>query len=222
MVKKPTIIIFCYPNSTYDFETVENKVIEVLDMTSQHIYLEFLPGSISASLLGGREPVVINGITQKPLNGSSIGIQGNNNRAGSLGGWCFLNLPKENRRIPCAMTGYSVIRSDEESISNFTDTAGIKWTDERGRAMAEYPAAFDVPTNMRRLNNQCAYAPHDNDLQKEREILSSLTANPGIGKVLLASGYQIRNNRRLDWALIESPSTLSQTNRRQDQTSEDH
>ncbi|OAL69925.1 hypothetical protein A7D00_5964 [Trichophyton violaceum] len=93
-----------------------------------------------------------------------------------------------------------------------TDAHGIHWNDKRGRLAIEYPAALDAQIAMARLDELCRFYPDDQQLkrqQRQQRMLSELVAGPGIGKVLLASGHQVKDNHRLDWALIESPETFS-------------
>jgi hypothetical protein len=58
--------------------------------------------------------------------------------------------------------------------------------------------------------------PEDAESLQFKKYLSSLSAGPGIGEVILASGYrtvadgeQGSKRRRVDWALIEAPTTFA-------------
>jgi hypothetical protein len=58
------------------------------------------------------------------LNGASIGIQRNRDRAGTLGGWVMLNLPELGKKVPCALTCHRVVSIGDNSradYSNFAD-----------------------------------------------------------------------------------------------------
>ncbi|PGH09634.1 hypothetical protein AJ80_07663 [Polytolypa hystricis UAMH7299] len=189
---KPTVIVYCKPGSTCNFDKVEEEMLKTLDKIPPEleIHLEFLRGEIKL-LAGYGEPIpeYLREITPKPRNGASIGVEGRTDEAGTLGGWLILNLPKERREICCALTCYHVVRSVDKTIRDYTDTHGVSLDDHGSHVVIEYPAAQDARYTMR--------------------TLGSLMSNPAIGRVVLASGYSVRDNSRMDWALIESPSTFT-------------
>jgi hypothetical protein len=204
-LQKPTVIVFCYPGVTCIFEQAEERIMQVLDQTPVKIHLEFLAGQIS---LADGEPKYLQNITSKPSNGASIGIKGNTDVAGTLGGWVVLNLPKENKRVRCALTCYHVIRASDDNTTDHTDAHGIRRDDPRGQMEIEYPAAFDAKHTMMSIN-AILQNGHSERIKSQQAILSSRMSRPGIGRVIYASGRQIKNGQRLDWALIESPDTFS-------------
>lgn len=198
---KPTIIVFCRPGTSCDYQTAEDEIMKILDTASHRIHLEFLPGEILLLPETAKKAKYLDPLPIKPLNGSSLGIEGNRDKAGTLGGWLFLNLPKQNP-IKCAVTCYHVVRSDDKIVASHTDTQGVLLNDPRGHEMATYPAALDAQHTAAELEKNPGTSPGKARLQ---EVLS----NPGIGNVILASGHRVHDERRLDWALIESPTTFS-------------
>ena len=202
---KPTVVIFCFPGSSCDFEKVEDKIIQILETVPLVIHLEFLPGRITDQGVHGPQHLL--NTSEKPLNGASIGIEGDMEKAGSLGGWVVLNLPKQEKKIQCVLTCYDVIRS--RKTAKKTDRIGITLEDPCGHEMVEYPAACDGKVTIAELDKALQDDPDDQNTAAERKNVSSLLSSPGIGRVILASGYQTKGRSRLDWALIESPKTLS-------------
>ncbi|KAF3480754.1 uncharacterized protein GIQ15_06101 [Arthroderma uncinatum] len=211
--QKPTVIVFCRPKSTYDFASAEARLSQILIELEMQVHLEFLPGRVvlAPSELPMTLPMATaaESLPQNPVNGSSIGIRGRDAEAGTLGGWLILSLPRENRKVKCALTCYHAIRSGDASVSAHTDKHGVHWNDQRGHLDIEYPAALDSKEAMAHLEELCKNEPHDQELKQQHCMLPRLISGPGIGKVLLASGYHRKDNQCLDWALIESPSTFS-------------
>lgn len=210
--RKPTVIIFCHPHSVCDFAAIEEKILNILNELDISMFLEILPGKLVSTNPGyilRRMRIAPEELPEHPVNGSSISVKGRGDSAGTLGGWLILNLPQENRQIKCALTCYHVVRSNDPSVSHYTDVHGMHWNNTRGRLAIEYPAAFDAQMAMARLDELRRFHPDDQQLKQQQQMLSELVAGPGIGKVLLASGDQVRDNHRLDWALIESPETFS-------------
>ena len=203
---KPTVIVFCRPGTSCDYEAAEDEIMKVLDTASHRIHLEFLPGEILLLPEIAKKAKYLDPLPLKPLNGSSLGIAGNRDKAGTLGGWMFLNLPNQKQQIKCAVTCYHVVRSDDKTVASHTDTHGILLNDPRGHVMVTYPASLDTEHTAIELKKISGTPPEKARIQ---EALPSLIANSGIGKVVLASGHRVHDERRLDWALIESPSTFS-------------
>ncbi|EZF35459.1 hypothetical protein H109_04366 [Trichophyton interdigitale MR816] len=209
---KPTILVICRPRSVCDFVEAEDRLLDILNELDISVYLEFLPGRTVLANPGPKPMPMythVEDLPEKPTNGSSIGVKGNETSAGTLGGWLILNLPKEQRQIKCALTCYHVIRGDDSSTTDYTDTHGVHWNDTRGHLTIQYPAAIDARAALENLDKLCHNFPGDQRLEKQKNMVSDLLLGPGIGKVVLASGSQVRNNHRVDWALIESPETFS-------------
>ena len=73
----------------------------------------------------------------------------------------------------------------------------------------EYPAAYDANYTLEVLTSEINKNPANSLLARKHQYQSALLDNPSIGKVVLASGNRINGTTRLDWALVESPSTFS-------------
>lgn len=203
---KPTVIVFCTPGSSCNFEAAEDKFMEVLNTASYLIHLEFLPGKVTLLPNEGELPIHVSDDCEKPRNGSSLSIKGNTRKAGSLGGWMFLNPSQGDVPAKCALTCYHVIRSDDEMISSHTDKHGVMLNDSRGHVVAESPAAFDLGYTLKELNKIPTSSSIATECAQRHQKLLSL--DPRIGSVILASGHRVADQRRLDWALIASPSTF--------------
>lgn len=200
---KPTLLVFCAPGSSSNFDVVERQIMEVLRNVPFDVYLEILPGAVMPLKAG--KPVVLEDISAKPRNGDSISIEGRTNEAGSLGGWLTLNLRQPFRRPKCALTCYHVVRSDNKNVTQHTDTNGVRLNDGRGQVSVEYPAAYDAMFSKERFEKRLP----GKIAAEQLEILSSRLARPAIGKVILASGYRTNEkNQRVEWAIIESPKTF--------------
>lgn len=197
----PTVIVFCLPGSRADFSLLETRLQATLRASKTPIALEILSGFITDcphETRGG--DLSMFDMPSKPSNGASIGARGNKDEAGTLGGWMTLTL-SDQKRIPLTITCYHVIRSYQNpSLALATDRDGIKMSDnDQIRALVEYPAAPDREYTARLLD----------DMPDRQARFLSMAANP-IGQVLAASGYKVNKaNRRMDWALIESPITYS-------------
>jgi hypothetical protein len=210
---KPTVIVFCHPGSTCNFEFAEEQIRKILDTVPMEIYLEILSGKIRlATPKLDKKSLMLWENPKKPSNGASISIRGRTDEAGTLGGWVTLNLPKQ-MPVKCALTCYHVIRPRDRSIAEHTDEMGIRLNNALGKVVVEYPAAYDAIPSLKALDRYLEKNPGTTDLIKARGNLSSHMLNPDIGCVILASGHaRTEENNRLDWALIESPETFS-TNR---------
>lgn len=206
---KPTIIVFCYPGSSCDYDKAEERLLQILKAVPLDVHLEFLPGKITPPARGAVAARFLYNTPRKPVNGSSIGVEGKTSEAGSLGGWVTLSLPKQHRTIRCAITSYHVVKSIDAAITAHTDTHGVMLNGRRGHETVEYPAAYDAIHTLSQLNRICTQNPDDAEAANAHQTLSAQFTNPGIGRVILASGYRNRNGRLSDWALIESSSTFS-------------
>lgn len=207
---KTTIIVFCSPGSTCNYGKAEEELLKILKAVPFEIHLEFLPGEITPSAMPqDSDPIGHSTAPEKPVNGSSISVEGNTTEAGSFGGWVVLNLPKEQRTIRCILTCYNVIRSPDKEVVMYTDEHGVVLDNQIGHDVVEYPAAYDTKYTLSELGRVCALNPNDSEASQLRDTLSSRFSNPEIGRVILASGDRLTNGYRSDWALVESPSTFS-------------
>ncbi|KAK2762329.1 hypothetical protein FQN54_001339 [Arachnomyces sp. PD_36] len=141
---KPTVIVYCRPGASCDYQAAEDEILKVLDTASHRIHVEFLPGEISLLSEISKKAIILQPLSLSPMNGSSLGIAGDRIKAGTLGGWVFLNLPSQEKRIKCVLTCYQVVPFDGDTIADHTDTHGILLDDPRGHVTATYPASLDT------------------------------------------------------------------------------
>lgn len=201
---KPTVIIFCKPQSKANFSLVENEIYQLLKNFPVNIGLEILPGEITSSQ--DKNPLYLRSIPKNPANGASIGVEGNGNQAATLGGWLMLNLKNPSRQVKCGLTCYHSIRCAGKSTVSNTDTNGILPNDSTARVNIQYPAASDAQKTLKILQE---LASEDADYKEEISIFKQRMSDPYIGTVVLASGYRLQENHRLDWALFESSKTFT-------------
>ena len=208
---KPTIIVFCKPGSSYNFEMAETLLMGLLaGMESHEVYVEFLPGKVMdcrPAPTDPSKPVRLRNFTAKPRNGASISPKGNADSIGTLGGWVRLRFDgPEKKTIKCAMTCYHVIQPRNIDIRQSTDL-GIIHEKKHGHDDVMYPAPRDVKFTV--------FDDKKNDNTEEQyAMLNHAKRHPtSIGKVLYASGFREvwtgERHHRVDWALIESPSTFT-------------
>ncbi|KAK2759782.1 hypothetical protein FQN54_002516 [Arachnomyces sp. PD_36] len=232
---KSTLLVYFPPETSGDFESAEDKICRILETIHIDVHLEFLVGeSMLLDYVKYPNPHVIE-VTEKSVNGSSVCIRGGQKKAGSLGGWVYLNLPGGHAPIPCAITCYHVVRSDDENVSTHTDEHGVIQNDQRGQEIVEYPAPIDADRTNKFLIQNLKREPDHPEFRSRFEILSKILSQPGgpsIGRVIFASGHRlekryrtvpehqattgevvpksrVNEHRRLDWALVQSPSTFT-------------
>lgn len=58
---------------------------------------------------------------------ASLGMAWYRDRAGTLGGWMFLNIPKRRQQIKCAITCYHVVRPDDKIILSHRLARNSPW-----------------------------------------------------------------------------------------------
>jgi len=213
---KPTILVFCKPGSTGRFAALEKSMLAVL-RSPQHqqvtLHLEILPGEIE--LISPPSPKhakpKIHWTLLAPENSSSIGVRKNIEDAGTLGGW--VNLQRSTGPpIQCILTCYHVIRNGDPVNRALNDQNGIGL--EAGQAPIQidvmYPAALDntASRDVLRADIQESKIPDPSALKTLQQL--DHQTKYAIGQVKFASGHRrTAKNQRLDWALIESPSTFS-------------
>lgn len=118
----------------------------------------------------------------------------------------MLNLKNPFRQVKCGLTCYHAITcADEAGISNM-DANGILLSDSTARVNIQYPAALDAQKTLKTLQE---LASEDANYKERVSIFKERMSDPNIGTVILASGYRIRQNHRLDWALFESSETFT-------------
>lgn len=189
--KRPTILVSFFHGAALDFDRIESHLLETLRGCKTPFKLELLPGSIESNAMPSSSGIILGKMSPKPKNGSSIGTAGNDSEAGSLGGWLNLNFAEGSPAKIGITCNHDVAAGTAKSTK-----------------VVEYPAALD----RRATRNACeaivkSEAPSES-VRTALETLKLLDANPEIGKVRAASGLRKNaSNRRMDWALFETPST---------------
>lgn len=205
--KRATVLVFFHPGTALNFDSVETALLQVLHTASVPLRLELLEGSIDIAKSPRSDAKILRNLPAKPRNGSSISIKGNIDRAGSLGGWFYLNVPKSSP-YKVALTCNHVVAQDDQDLKRRlgSTTSGFDIKDVHGKVFVEYPAALDMIATIKYYENlQAAGEPVPN-LPHELENLRRMAATSVIGHVIAKSGFKVNKGmRRLDWALIYSP-----------------
>ncbi|KAL8786995.1 MAG: hypothetical protein Q9195_007973, partial [Heterodermia aff. obscurata] len=207
--KRPTILVFFRIGSVSRYETLEQKLAEELKSAPIPLALEFLSGEIDLCTRGPpqipRAPMGLN-----PRNGASIGRRGDDTEAGTLGGWLMLKYP-DNKLIECAMTCFQVIAGQNILDSSVLGTKAVEASFSKNLIQVEYPAASDRKFAIQSYRTHLQSKLNPQQLvhcQKELDRLEQCDRSPVIGTVIYSSGVRTNQaNRRMDWALIETPRT---------------
>lgn len=80
--RKPTIIVFCKPGSSFKFSLLEEQTLNLLNDTPTNVHLEILPGVISHAIEESRYRTPV----ANPYGGCSISSEGKTDHVGTLGG----------------------------------------------------------------------------------------------------------------------------------------
>lgn len=84
----PTVLVFIRKGFWADFDKLEHHLLHILDGLRVSIELEILIGSITtASRVHAKALTYWEVPPEQPTNGYSIGVRGNTEEAGTLGGW---------------------------------------------------------------------------------------------------------------------------------------
>lgn len=213
--RKPTILVFCKPESRTFFAAIEKSMLAVL-RSPQHpqatLHLEILPGFIELISPPSPKPAkpVIYRKLLAPENLSSIGVRKNQEDAGTLGGFVNLQLGT-GPPMKCVLTCYHVIRNGDPVNRALNDQKGIGLDGKQPPSQIDvmYPSLFDIAASRDVLSAkiQESNVTNPSDLQTLQQL--DLQATNAIGQVKYASGHRrTAKNQRLDWAVIESPSTF--------------
>ena len=202
---KPSILIFCKPFTAYDFEGLLRDVMKIATAIKSRVEVEILPGEISLCPALYNAPRNLNLSAVQPYQGASIGVPGDDLRAGTLGGYVRLNLPK---MAPMAafLTCYHVIRSADKATAELEDREGVKIGQPHAsldHGIVNYPATFD---------SNAARARYDKDPGFKNQLaqVNDLIKNSAKGKVIAASGLRVsQQNHKLDWALVQDVANYS-------------
>jgi hypothetical protein len=197
----PTIVVFVRENSTANFSRLEERLSLILESLKPAIALEILLGSISNGYLDKGQSYIYRNCQPDGLhNGASIGVQDNTTEAGTLGPFVYLNVGY--RRLKCAMTCHHVTLSTDPLVKFHTNEQGVSFdqNNELGKVEVRYPALYDLNATILHLEKIAPLHGTDKDLLDQMHKMAS---ERPFGKVIASSGVKIRNNRRLDWSLIE-------------------
>lgn len=185
--KLPTVLVSFFEGITLDFTSIESRLSETLGHY-KGLRLELLRGSVEGTINRGLRRGILAEPSQKPRNGSSIGVEGNTTEAGSLGGWLQFN-PRIGPPTKVEVTCHHVVAS------------GL----DKDPTTVEYPAAFDRIASINFFVFHLKSTP-DKDFEEALGKMQFLHANPVIGKVFAYSGLRKNaSNRRMDWAIFKTP-----------------
>ena len=190
---------------------MEKKLAALLKPGPSNFPFEFLSGEIDLCPLG-RPELPLQPMGFIPRNGDSIGRRGDDTEAGTLGGWLMLKFPN-NKQVKCAMTCFHVVAGQNIPNSSALNTKALNASTSNNMIEVEYPAAYDRKYAIQEYKGrlQSKSSPEEQaDSRKELDTLEQRDKSPVIGTVIYASGVrQNQAGRRMDWALIETPSTYS-------------
>ncbi|KAI4126486.1 MAG: hypothetical protein LQ347_004953 [Umbilicaria vellea] len=195
---KPTVVVFCKPGSTCDFEALELALRVLLDPIgwTTDIRPGFLSWCIQPTIQLSLPLIYRSDLPLKPEHGSSIGVRGNTTQAGSVGCWLTLKLA-DGTELPVLLTCYHVVVSEDKVVKDKIDQEGMHYGDTTRKVVVQYPAAFDLDANVKDVEDKATY-----------DKLKHLSLTSEIGYVIAASGVRVNSRgRRMDWALILSPDT---------------
>lgn len=209
---KPTAIVTVDPSSHAVFQEAEEKISEQLHSPRYphvNLYLEILPGSVE--LAPDAMPRVLMELPRHPTNGSSIGVDGNKQLVGTLGGFVILSMPDGTRKN-CIMTCFHCIGPGDpvNETEHNKNGIGLYGTLPQSPIQVTYPAELDSRGTMKQmktyLQDQNLDPNFTDTVQSTVDTLKFLgPAGQIIGQAILGSGHELRTaeNSRLDWALLE-------------------
>ena len=205
--KLVTVMIVCHPGTRANFDVILDKFKAIIRDAEISVQVEIVPGSICEALPNPKNSYAhAFALTPEPSNGSSIGVSGNNDRAGSLGFWCYYNHRANGIRKQVFVTCYHTVW-DEKEYDSYT----VNSNNYPGPTFVQYPAPMDLEDTILTMTRELSEAP-PSMMPVYQDILNlaqRLKLNPNIGHVYAASGVRKdSNNRRLDWSVVESPGTF--------------
>ncbi|KAH7350573.1 hypothetical protein BKA65DRAFT_498580 [Rhexocercosporidium sp. MPI-PUGE-AT-0058] len=219
---KPTVLIFVKPNTSYFFDEVETRLVEILNspnFPNSSINTEILVGTVSYAVRTASDPKSFSHITStRPYNGMSIGARNLTQETGSLGGWVRLTSkinPTES--MDYVLSAYHVFEKADEEGELDNDVSGIGFYGANLVPDIEvvWPSNLDEQYTRSLCEKKISQGTTRQEFATALSILNQIRgAGRSIGKLRYASGHATRSptNRRLDWALIPSPNT-TQRNR---------
>ena len=207
----PTILVFFGSGTTLDFDHLQSILLLAIQHSKVPLKLELLQGEIKLYIGTSFGTANLARLSKRPQNGSSIGVAGNTEVSGSLGGWLVLNIPKSPSHKVALTCNYVVARDEDENKKMMVNIGkGPSGASGMYQTLIECPAASDRIAGIRHCKKDQESEDPLLETKAALDILTELDKNPVIGTVLVKSGVRINNaNRRLDWALIETPSTYT-------------
>lgn len=221
---KPTVMITCKPGARHFFEKAEASIMAVVHSEKYpqvSLHVELVPGFVE--LVAPPSPNQDSkarpnfALKDKPVNGASIGVQNRQLGAGTLGGWVTLkSIDNSNQSLQCALTCYHVISAGDPANLIHNDRYGIGLDNQKPLSQIKvvWPSIFDANATKAAVQKRIE-ATGSTPETKQRdgnylEFVNKLSAADPIGHVRFASGHRrTPENRRLDWALIVTPSTFT-------------
>lgn len=204
-LKKPTILVYCHKGSCCDFDALESALLKILSKANAGLSLELLPGSVVSAYnpLSTPIPPAYN-ISREPFIEASIGLKGDKERSGTLGGWFMLNLPG-GLTSKVALTSHSLFGGIGSQLGTInTEESEIE------RLQVEHPAPSDTMATIKHLEAFCLKPDCPSSTTQWLKDLRDATTAPSIGHLISASGYRLNDNRhRMDWALIQVSSYMA-------------
>lgn len=229
----PTVLVFFRRGALLDFDSVRSSLLKVISSSVIPLRLELLQGSIDSTAGTNTGGKVLHNLTNKPQNGSSIGLEGNDKEAGSLGGWLIFDRDSSRRKVAITCNHIAASNLTAGKFKTGEGVGGGKWISEQTSGLhgpdwteeisVEYPAALDRNASKQFFrSNQQSPNPVPR-IKNDLETLDWLSSNAIIGRVIVKSGVRLNGstNHRMDWALIETPNSYS-TNKSPPRTAFQH
>lgn len=182
----PTVLVIIREGFRADFSKLEYQLLQIFAGLRISIKLEILIGSITATWSVHEKPITYwSPPPEHPTNRCSIGVRGDTDNAGTLGGWLMLSRPG----CPLVKVGLTC----HHLVAN--SPAGLQEID--------YPAALDLNNsikNLEALSTKPDFLPHHLNTLDKLELMAK---NEPIGRVVASSGKRLNAaGRKMDWALI--------------------
>ncbi|MCJ1238878.1 hypothetical protein MMC14_006870 [Varicellaria rhodocarpa] len=198
---KPTVIVFCKPKTEYDFESLLKTLIEITSLVESSIEVEIHAGEISLCDSHHDKGIDIlkYGKKGKPVQSASIAVEGTDD-VGTLGGNVWLR--KGKTRIPCFLTCYHVIRSNDIQTRQHQDTNGIELGQQDD--LSQY-TAVECPASRDYKATRCIYEKRP-DSKSELAKIDKMIKRAVNGRVIAASGFRVSKGSSVNWALIRDTS----------------
>lgn len=203
--KRPTVIVYCHKGSRCDFDALESALLEIISKANTEFYLELLPGSVISANSPLNEPKIIWDLSEQAFNGASIGLKGDTERSGTLGGWFMLNL-QGSLPSKVALTSYNLFSKRGSRGSPQTDLTGLNFKEasEIERLEVEYPAYSDTMATIKHLEALCLKPECPSYIHQKLKDFRDASTAPPIGNIIAASGHRLNECRhRMDWVLFQ-------------------